>query len=205
VIPPINDYRSTDTYNSFSIGVDIETGGHVFTIMLTNSVAMIEKGFIAERMEKWKEGEFTWDSTFQEFLPSIDPFPEFFVIIFIQNTTKNENTILIIIALTAIFASVNAQKLVSKNSHIWFFSHTPMEDIEGHNRQAVSILDPATGDLVFNLLVKSFEFKVALMQEHFNENYMESDKFPKAAFKGKLTTMPLLIIRKTACILQSNR
>ena len=94
--------------------------------------------------------------------------------------------ILLLIALTAIFASVNAQKLVSKNSHIWFFSHTPMEDIEGHNRQAVSILDPATGDLVFNLLVKSFEFKVALMQEHFNENYMESDKFPKAAFKGKI-------------------
>jgi len=99
---------------------------------------------------------------------------------------KMRTRILIIIALTAIFASVNAQKLVSKNSHIWFFSHTPMEDIEGHNRQAVSILDPATGDLVFNLLVKSFEFKVALMQEHFNENYMESDKFPKAAFKGKI-------------------
>ena len=56
VIPPINDYRTTDTYNSFSIGVDIETGGHVFTIMLTNSVAMIEKGFIAETDGKWKEG-----------------------------------------------------------------------------------------------------------------------------------------------------
>ena len=80
----------------------------------------------------------------------------------------------------------NAQKLVSKNSHIWFYSHTPLEDIEGHNRQAVSILDPTTGDLSFSLLVKSFEFKVALMQEHFNENYLESDKYPKSAFKGKI-------------------
>jgi hypothetical protein len=54
VIPPINDYRSTQTYNPLAIGVDIETGGHVFTIMLTNSVAMIEKGFIAETTEQWK-------------------------------------------------------------------------------------------------------------------------------------------------------
>jgi len=54
VIPPINDHRSTQTYDPLAIGVDIETGGHVFTIMLTNSVAMIEKGFIAETTEQWK-------------------------------------------------------------------------------------------------------------------------------------------------------
>jgi polyisoprenoid-binding protein YceI len=93
----------------------------------------------------------------------------------------------VLIALSFLFTSLSAQKLVSKNSHIWFYSHTPVEDIEAHNRQAVSILDPSTGELVFNLLVKSFEFKIALMQEHFNENYMESDKYPKAAFKGKIT------------------
>ncbi len=94
---------------------------------------------------------------------------------------------ILMLALLYIFQTPYAQKLVSKNSHIWFYSHTPMEDIEGHNRQVVSILDPSTGELAFNLLVKSFEFKVALMQEHFNENYMESDKFPKAAFKGKIS------------------
>jgi polyisoprenoid-binding protein YceI len=49
------------------------------------------------------------------------------------------------------------------------------------------IIDQATGELSFSLLVKSFEFKIALMQEHFNENYMESDKYPKSAFKGKIT------------------
>jgi hypothetical protein len=54
VIPPINDYRSTKTYNPLAIGVDIETGGHVFTIMLTNSLAMIEKGFIGETTGSWQ-------------------------------------------------------------------------------------------------------------------------------------------------------
>jgi len=95
--------------------------------------------------------------------------------------------LVVLLGLLAISGPGQAQKLVSKNGHIWFFSHTPVEDIEAHNRQAVSILDPATGDFVFNLLVKSFEFKVALMQEHFNENYMESDKYPKSAFTGKIS------------------
>jgi opacity protein-like surface antigen len=53
VIPPENDFRSLKTYDPFSIGVDIETGGHVFTIMLTNSLAMIEKGFIGETEGDW--------------------------------------------------------------------------------------------------------------------------------------------------------
>jgi len=80
-----------------------------------------------------------------------------------------------------------AQKHVSKTGHIWFYSYTPIEEIEAHNRQVVGILDPSTGDLQFSLLIKSFEFQKALMQEHFNENYMESDKFPKSSFKGKLS------------------
>jgi hypothetical protein len=56
VIPPMNDYRSEKTYNPLSIGVDIETGGHVFQIHLTNSLAMIEKGFIGETTDKWLDG-----------------------------------------------------------------------------------------------------------------------------------------------------
>jgi hypothetical protein len=56
VIPPINDFRSTTTYNPLAIGVDIETGGHVFTIMLTNSAPMIEKGFIGDTGGSWKDG-----------------------------------------------------------------------------------------------------------------------------------------------------
>jgi len=81
------------------------------------------------------------------------------------------------------------QKYVTKNGHIKFYSETPMETIEAHNRQVNSALDIATGDFVFKVLIKSFEFEKALMQEHFNENYLESDKFPDATFTGKITNL----------------
>ena len=57
VFPPINDYRSTKTYNPLSFGFDIETGGHVFQLMFTNSLAMIEKGFITETTGNWLDGD----------------------------------------------------------------------------------------------------------------------------------------------------
>jgi hypothetical protein len=56
VIPPVNDYRSEKTYNPLSIGFDIETGGHVFQLHVTNSLAMIEKGFIGETTGSWLDG-----------------------------------------------------------------------------------------------------------------------------------------------------
>lgn len=95
-----------------------------------------------------------------------------------------------------IFQLAHTQKYISKNGHIGFYSYTPIEEIEAHNRQAVSILDASTGDLQFSLLVKSFEFKIALMQEHFNENYMESDKWPKSTFKGKITNLDKIDFKK---------
>lgn len=62
----------------------------------------------------------------------------------------------------------------------------PVEKIDAVNNEATSFLNKAAGDLVFAVLVKSFRFEKALMEEHFNENYMESSKFPKADFKGKI-------------------
>jgi hypothetical protein len=104
---------------------------------------------------------------------------------------------LVFILVLFVFTSpVIAQKQISKNGHVWFVSHTPVEDVEGHNRQVVSILDTETGDISFNMLIKSFEFKIALMQEHFNENYMESSTYPKAAFKGKLTDNTIVNYKK---------
>jgi hypothetical protein len=85
--------------------------------------------------------------------------------------------------------AVNAQKYMTKNGFIGFFSHTPMEDIKGDNNQVVGVLDTSTGEMVFQALIKSFHFDRALMEEHFNENYMESDKFPKSVFKGKITDL----------------
>jgi YceI-like domain len=93
-----------------------------------------------------------------------------------------------IFLLNIILAS-NAQKYMTKNGYIGFFSHTSMEDIKGDNNQVASILDTSTGEMVFQALIKSFHFDRALMEEHFNENYMESDKFPKSSFKGKITNL----------------
>jgi len=85
--------------------------------------------------------------------------------------------------------SASGQKFMTKNGYIGFYSHTPMEDIKADNNQAAGVLDVSTGDLVFQVLIKSFHFERALMEEHFNENYMESEKFPKAVFKGKITNL----------------
>jgi hypothetical protein len=88
-----------------------------------------------------------------------------------------------------IVLAVNAQKYMTKNGYIGFFSHTSMEDIKGDNNQVVGALDISTGEMVFQALIKSFHFDRALMEEHFNENYMESDKFPKSIFKGKIINL----------------
>lgn len=94
---------------------------------------------------------------------------------------------IVIIALISTLVTVSAQdKYLTKTGYIWFYSHTPMEDIKAHNKQVVSVLNLKTGEIAFTLLMKSFEFKKALMQEHFNENYVESDQFPKAKFKGTI-------------------
>jgi hypothetical protein len=78
---------------------------------------------------------------------------------------------------------------MTKNGYIGFYSHTPMEDIKADNNQVVGALDIKSGEIVFQALIKSFHFDRALMEEHFNENYMESDKFPKSVFKGKITNL----------------
>lgn len=90
----------------------------------------------------------------------------------------------LLILLIPFFQIASAQKYVTKNGHIKFYSETPMENIEANNNQVNSAFDISTGDFVFKVLIKSFEFPKALMQEHFNENYMESDKIPTATFTG---------------------
>lgn len=83
-------------------------------------------------------------------------------------------------------ASQAQERYMTRNGHIAFFSATPMENIEANNHKVTSVWDATTGAMQFAVLIKAFEFEKALMQEHFNENYMESNTFPKAEFKGKL-------------------
>ena len=94
---------------------------------------------------------------------------------------------LCMVAIHFVCNSMYAQtKLYTKEAKVSFFSKTAMENIDAQNNRALCIWDTTTSQLEFSVLIKGFEFDRALMQEHFNENYMESDKFPKATFKGKM-------------------
>lgn len=85
------------------------------------------------------------------------------------------------------FITSAQEKYFTKTGKIQFFSKTPAENIDATNRSAAVTLDSKTGDLQFAVLMKGFEFKKALMQEHFNKDFVESSKFPKAEFKGQIT------------------
>ena len=75
-------------------------------------------------------------------------------------------------------------KLYTKTGTISFFSKTNIENIAAKNNKVLAVWELATGKLELSVLMKGFEFEKALMQEHFNESYVESDKYPKATFKG---------------------
>jgi hypothetical protein len=77
-------------------------------------------------------------------------------------------------------------RYMTRTGHVEFHSSTPIEDIHADNDKVVSVWDAGTGALEISMLIKAFTFKKALMQEHFNENYMESGKFPKSNFKGSI-------------------
>lgn len=100
-----------------------------------------------------------------------------------------------ILALSAFKPEVG--KLVSKATHISFFSHTAVEDITANNYKVVSTLETTTGDVVFSIPMQSFEFEKALMQEHFNgKDFLNTKAFPKAKFDGKITNISLVDFAK---------
>lgn len=105
-----------------------------------------------------------------------------------------KKTIVFAISSVAILVSVafapSINKLVSNKSHIKFFSTTTAENIEAHNYASVSTIDKQTGDVVFSVPMQSFEFKIALMQKHFNsENFLDTKQFPKAKLVAKITNL----------------
>jgi len=95
-----------------------------------------------------------------------------------------------------LFFISDAQKYMTKNGYIGFFSHTPIEDIKADNNQVASVLDVSTGEIVFQVLIKSFHFEKALMEQHFNESFLESDKFPRSTFKGRIVNLSMVDFNK---------
>ena len=75
----------------------------------------------------------------------------------------------------------------SVGSWIRFYSEAPVEDIEAINEDGKSAVNIATGEAVYSIPIKGFVFEKSLMREHFNENYLESEKYPNATFKGRIT------------------
>lgn len=92
----------------------------------------------------------------------------------------------IIICFLFVTANNAQEKFLTKNGSISFFSSAVVKDFKADNNQVLSIIDTDSGKMAISILMKSFMFEKALMQEHFNENYVESDKFPKATFRGAI-------------------
>jgi polyisoprenoid-binding protein YceI len=105
----------------------------------------------------------------------------------------------LIVAIALCMMSVWAfgqKKYITRTGHVSFFSDASLEDITADNHQVTALLK-TNGDIVYKVPIKSFEFTKALMQEHFNENYMESDKFPEATFSGAIQDVSKVDFTKT--------
>lgn len=81
---------------------------------------------------------------------------------------------------------VVAQRYSAEKTFVSFFSKASVEDIKAENTKAVSMFDATTNDVAYSIPIKDFKFAKSLMQEHFNEKYMESEKYPKSTFEGKI-------------------
>ena len=106
-----------------------------------------------------------------------------------------KNLMIAIIVMATAQAGIG-QKYFSKTGKISFYSDAPMEKIEATNGTASTVLDAATGNLEWAVLIQGFKFEKSLMQEHFNENYMESTTYPKAKFKGKIDNISSVNFKK---------
>ena len=83
--------------------------------------------------------------------------------------------------------SAKSQLYMTRTGYAGFFSKTEFEDIKAENNQVFGIIDATKMNVAVTMLLKSFIFKKQLMQEHFNENYVESEHYPKATFSGSIS------------------
>lgn len=97
--------------------------------------------------------------------------------------------IILVLMVHAFVPLASGQKYYSKTGRISFVSDAPLEKIEAANSNAMIVMDATNGAIECAVLIKGFQFAKALMQEHFNENYMESHLFPKGLFKGTITNI----------------
>ncbi|WP_163398930.1 YceI family protein [Flavobacterium fluviatile] len=108
-----------------------------------------------------------------------------------------KRTVFLILLFTA--CSIIAQeKITTEKAIINFEASVPcFEEIKAINKSVMISLDPKTSTLLCTVLLKDFHFKLDLMEEHFNENYVQSHRYPKAVFKGKIAKFDLKDIDET--------
>jgi hypothetical protein len=94
--------------------------------------------------------------------------------------------ILFIVLLLICQLSGGQDKYMTQTGFIRFYSHTLIEDITANNEKVAALIDSEKGALAIVVLMNEFQFEKKLMQEHFNENYVESEKYPKATFSGRI-------------------
>lgn len=95
-----------------------------------------------------------------------------------------KSLLLFLFSVSLSLAAVSQDVYLDSHTMMSFFSSTPVEDISAKSEQGVGAINVKTKDVFFKVPMKTFVFKKALMQEHFNENYVESEKFPYSTFKG---------------------
>ena len=98
---------------------------------------------------------------------------------------------MILLLMLLAFNNINADAQVyyTKNGNVSFFSKTVLENIDAENNQVISVLNAGTGALQISLLNNAFHFPKAKMESDFNEDYIESDKYPRSTFKGTITNL----------------
>lgn len=100
---------------------------------------------------------------------------------------KRNCLILVVLCITAF--QLKAQSSLSRTGTVSFYSNAAMEHIEAHNHQVITKLDVTTGQISFAILIKAFQFEKQLMYQQFNQDYLESQRFPKASFQGQIQNL----------------
>lgn len=92
--------------------------------------------------------------------------------------------VLFFLLFTAYCGAQELGEVIARQGEMSFISYTSVERIEAENDQVLSLLDLNSGEIAMSVLMRAFKFEKSLMEEHFNESYVESDLFPNATFKG---------------------
>src|SRR5688572_14556746 len=93
----------------------------------------------------------------------------------------------LVLGFAGLTLSANGQKYSTEQTFVTFFSDAAIEDITAENKKTAGAFNSATGEIAFSVPIKEYQFEKSLMKEHFNEKYMETEKYPKSTFQGKVT------------------